>query len=60
MEDEDPSCALCMWSTSIEKLTCVKRVQDVVPVYRLLVNSVDEIWYDHKLKGDQKLFELSV
>ena len=49
-----------MWSTSIEKLTCVKRVQDVVPVYRLLVNSVDEIWYDHKLKGDQKLFELSV
>ena len=48
-----------MWSASIEKLTCVKKQQDVAPVYRMLANKLDEVWYDHKLDGDQKLFELS-
>ena len=59
VQDEESICALRMWSASIEKLTCVKKQQDVAPVYRMLAKKLDEVWYDHKLNGDQKLFELS-
>ena len=56
IEEKDAKCPLRMWNNSIEKLTCVKKVQDVKPVYKSLTEKVNEIWYSEKLLSDPSLF----
>ena len=45
-----------MWNGSVQKLTCVKREEDIKPVYKALVESLNEVWFDCKLLGDPALF----
>ena len=56
IEERDAKCPLKMWNESVQKLTCVKKDEDIKPVYRALVESLNEVWYDGKLYGDPSLF----
>lgn len=56
IEEKNAGCPLHMWSDYVEKLTCVKRAEDIAPVYKALVERINENWYEQKLLGDQKLF----
>ena len=56
IEENDAKCPLRMWNDSVQKLTCVKKEEDIKPAYRALVESLNEIWYDGKLYGDLSLF----
>ena len=40
----------------MEKLTCIKRDQDIKPAYKSLSEKVNEIWYGERLFGDTDLF----
>ena len=50
--EKNSKCPLRMWSDSVEKLSCVKREQDIKPVYKQLVESLNQNCYDLKLYGD--------
>lgn len=37
-------------------MTCIKKEEDIKPIYKLLVDCLNESWYDNKLYGDPSLF----
>ena len=42
----DTNCPLRLWNDSVEKLTYLSKEVDVKPVYRALINRVNEKCYD--------------
>ena len=56
IEEGNVKCPLRMWNESVQKLTLVKKEEDIKPCYRALVESLNEVWYDGKLYGDPSLF----
>ena len=56
IEEDTVKCPLKMWNESVQKLTFVKKEEDIKPCYRALVESLNEVWYEGKLYGDPSLF----
>ena len=47
---------LCVWNRTVEKLTNIRRHEDVKPAYRLLVKMVNTKCYKNKLLNEPHLF----
>ena len=47
---------LHMWNNSVQETTFLKRKRDILPAYKLLVESMDKNFYDQKLSKDLSLF----
>ena len=56
IEEKDVKDPLRMWNASLQKLTCIKKDQDIEPVYKSLVEKLNEQWYQNKLDDDPNLF----
>ena len=56
VEEKDAKCPLRIWNSSVQKLTCVKKNEDLEPVYKSLSEGVNEVWYDNLLSKDPSLF----
>lgn len=56
VSEEDTTCPMRMWNSSVEALTCVKRLTDIAPCYSALVSELNKHQYDGKLNDDTLLF----
>ena len=54
--DENDESPLRLWTDAIQKLTSVQKERDVEPVYKLLVNKLNEFCYEGILSSDESLF----
>lgn len=54
-EEKDVQCPLRLWSRSIEEITFVEK-DHLRPVYRTLVEELNENYYNQKLFDDPTLF----
>ena len=50
--DTDSDCPLRLWNEGIQKLTAVNKVRDLTPAYKMLVNKLDQVCYNNRLKSD--------
>ena len=55
---KDPSAnsPLHIWSDSVECLTYLKKKNDIEPVYKILMETLNVTFYEEKLYGDPALF----